>query len=101
MFGKNMSYFRLFLILCFNLFFMAASCGGPCRELAEKICDCKKDLQEREICKSKLGKRDDISEKIANKQLCEAVLEDKACTCDAINKSAVHKCGFTKVTPKK
>lgn len=71
---------------------------SPCKKLAEKLCDCEKSQSARDACKKNLdlkGQHKAFS-KAEDTGQCQAVLNNPACTCDAIRLNQYEKCGFTR-----
>ena len=69
---------RIQLILLAALFF--ASCKGPCRQLAERLCDCEPNTPSKESCLQRVQVSASLHEPTAeDEQTCEALLPRCQC----------------------
>jgi hypothetical protein len=82
----------------------ASACTDPCRQLADRICNCELTAAQRQTCRAdridsqandplRLGPTSDTAEQ----DVCIAALE--TCTCAALDENKTELCGYTKPDP--
>jgi|DewCreStandDraft_4_1066084.scaffolds.fasta_scaffold00303_29 hypothetical protein len=72
-----------------------SGCGSPCKDLADKICDCMPTRLSQERCHTNVNAADSntsISEEEEDR--CQAILDSGRCTCEAIQAGDVSACGL-------
>jgi hypothetical protein len=93
-----------FLSLVLFTVSLASACGDPCRQLADRICNCELTAAQRQTCR-----RDRIESQTndplrlgpastpAEQDVCIAALQ--TCTCEALDENRVELCGYTRPDP--
>lgn len=90
----NSSMFKRYNTILMVVFLMLSACD-PCRQLADKICQCKETEEERRACNNDLslaGQHEYFST-AKEQSICEQALE-RNCSCEEINKGQDQGCGF-------
>ena len=74
----------------------AAACQDPCEALAQRICNCKPSLVERQACVSDRisSQKGRVTITDAARSVCTAALD--TCDCTALDENHVELCGFVR-----
>ena len=74
---------------------MSTACDGPCRALAQQICECEPSARERRACELRVENADARQDPTpAEQTICSGLLD--SCTCDALARDDLAACGLTK-----
>lgn len=87
------------ILLCVTLTASVAIMGcDPCRNLAEKICECEKNSTARDNCRRSLSTLEGQNGfgSAVKSDVCREILKSEACTCQAIDEGRVENCGMTR-----
>ncbi|MEM7402611.1 MAG: hypothetical protein AAF310_01135 [Myxococcota bacterium] len=76
-------------------------CRNPCKELADKVCSCKSTLAQQQVCQTNMSARKRFYEipRTENESECQRILDAKSCTCKALDRNEIDKCGMTRELP--
>lgn len=70
-------------------------CDGPCRALAERICDCEFNARERAACIQEIDSNESVRPPTDEEnERCSELMD--SCTCDALENQEFDRCGLTK-----
>lgn len=71
---------------------------NPCRDLAEKICECEENSTARDNCRRSLDifSRLKSFDEASKPDLCREILKSESCNCLAIKDGHVERCGMTR-----
>lgn len=73
----------------------AYGCDGPCRSLAERICNCESYVRERAACIQEIDSNGNVRQPTeAEDDRCVALLD--SCSCAALEREDFAACGLTK-----
>lgn len=73
----------------------ASACDGPCRSLAERICNCEFNAVERGACLREIDSNGNVRQPTSEEdEACMAFLD--TCTCEALEREDNVACGLTK-----
>jgi hypothetical protein len=71
-----------------------SACDGPCRMLAERVCECQtQSPNEETACLIRLDANEDRSPTTAEEELCERQLD--RCSCADIEQGRLETCGLS------
>ena len=90
-YSRHLLLFSMFLVV------LLTACD-PCRNLAEKICECEETAAARDACRRSLdvyGNMQSYST-AAKTQICSDVLARESCNCLALRNGEVENCGMTR-----
>lgn len=103
---KGVNIFTSFLLRRYNIallvvFFGLVACD-PCRELADKICQCQKTDEERRQCTNALGLagQQEYFKQAKDQETCTIALK-KNCSCPQLNNDEDQECGMYRKLIKK
>ena len=86
------------LIVLVAVIALHMGCDGPCRALAEQVCQCEPSARERNACNVKLDQADSRDDPTPEEEaLCSELLD--TCTCDALAQDNLAACGLTNGSP--
>lgn len=76
--------------------FALSGCNGPCRQLADKICDCLDSPREQTSCRRRLDQNESqLPDPLPDEDaVCESLLE--TCTCSAYALGLTERCGLSR-----
>ena len=70
-------------------------CDGPCRSLAQRICECETNARERAACVQEIDSNGNVRQPTAEEdERCSELLE--TCECEALEREDFAACGLTK-----
>jgi hypothetical protein len=74
---------------------LGAGCEGPCRALAQRICECEPNARTRASCVQEVESNGSVRQPTAEEQeRCNELLD--TCDCDALEREDFVACGLTK-----
>lgn len=90
---------RLLIAMALVVSATLAACGSPCQSLADKICECKPSTAEINGCKEQVRSARALRDATKAEQDYCSMVSDQ-CTCEAIDRNDLAKCGIGKPAPK-
>lgn len=86
---------RLLAVLLASVVLGAAGCDGPCRSLAERVCECEPNIRLRNACQQEIDANGNVRQPTSEEDdRCIELLE--TCTCQALERQDFAACGLTK-----
>ncbi|MDE0881531.1 MAG: hypothetical protein OSB21_02970 [Myxococcota bacterium] len=81
--------------LLFIAFLASSACADPCRQVAEQVCACRANSSLERSCLAEVDAAREAHPASEESSLaCEAVIEAKSCTCDALALGETTACGL-------
>jgi len=74
--------------------FVLPACQGPCRTLAEQVCQCAASPREQRACEVRIDANEQAVTD-AEAERCEDLTD--TCTCEALELGKLQKCGLTEL----
>ena len=75
---------------------LAFGCDSPCRELANKVCDCQTTRAKIARCEATIDSADqNIDPSDGESDVCQQILDDGTCTCEALQAGDLAACGLS------
>lgn len=86
----------LWMVLAlFALLGLFSGCGSPCKDLADKICDCQPTRLRQDRCHTNVDAADrNTSLSGEEDDRCQAILDSGTCTCEAVQAADYAACGL-------